>query len=180
MFLTNSTDLAIVEGSIRISHHQLVQRALSIALISKIAPQSNIAILSENRRGWVYAFYAAWIGKAAVIPIDYMATEKEIAYIISDSNPTTIFVSLKLKDRLETILKTLNLAPTVIVIDDVEDLEVTTINSYSFNPELEDVAVIIYTVCRWLGRHCMPASCCRCRMLQFLQLIFAATDQQLE
>ena len=47
---------------------------------------------------WAYAFYAAWKNDSIVVPIDFMATADEVAYILNDCQPEVIFISEETAD----------------------------------------------------------------------------------
>ena len=146
MFLTNNSSLAIIEGNHRVTHHQVAQRAMQLAKSSQIEDNSKIAIFAENRRGWVYAFYAGWIANSVVVPIDYLANAKEVAYILNDSKPEIIYITQTTKAVLEKALPDITYSIKTVYIETFENAPINNeINAFRFNPNLEKIAVIIYT-----------------------------------
>ena len=146
MFLTNNSSLAIIEGNHRVTHHQVAQRAMQLAKSSQIEDNSKIAIFAENRRGWVYAFYAGWIANSVVVPIDYLANAKEVAYILNDSKPEIIYITQTTRAVLEKALPDITYSIKTVYIETFENAPINNeINAFRFNPNLEKIAVIIYT-----------------------------------
>jgi long-chain acyl-CoA synthetase len=76
-----------------------------------------VLIFSENRVEWIHALYAAWIAGAAVVPVDFQATAAEVAFILNDCRPTTLFCSLERKPVLEEALAGLDYAPQLLVFE---------------------------------------------------------------
>lgn len=108
-------------------------------------PAEKIAIFSENRPEWIYAFYSGWKKDATVVPIDHMSTAEEVAYILNDCKPEVLFIS---KEKIEIIKETLEQVdynPEVLIFEDLltDSLEDATVDY----PELDEekTAVIIYT-----------------------------------
>ncbi len=148
MFLRNNNSPAIVSDNIIISYNDLKQQITSVGLNCSIKPYSKVAILSENRVGWVYAFYAGWLSKAVVVPIDFMATAKEISFILNDCEPEIIFTSSNLHQTLIEALAECNFTYQIILIDDIEkpSKNINDENLHTeFNPKDDEVAIFIYT-----------------------------------
>ena len=109
---------------------------------------AKIAIYSENRLEWVYAFYAAWLNNCTVVPIDSGASVDDVGYILNDCSPSHIFTSNDLKEQFEKIRETLNYQVETVVFDDIEMDEnetKTTVTEKEFPTDKEKTAVIIYT-----------------------------------
>lgn len=104
-----------------------------------------IAIFSENRPEWVFAFYAGWKNNAIVVPVDFLASPEEVAFILNDCRPEQIFCSQKTKAVLDEALQSVNHKYTVHTFEDQH------YESADFSPDeigtqdLEKTAVIIYT-----------------------------------
>ena len=61
---------AIMVGERNISYTLLLDY---INLFSKYTPQgegNKTLIFSENREGWIYAFYSVWQNKGVAVPVD--------------------------------------------------------------------------------------------------------------
>lgn len=106
---------------------------------------NKVAIFAENRPEWIFAFYAAWKNNATVVPVDFLASAEEVAFILNDCQPEYIFYSEKtgnvLRDALQSVQHKLS---TQCLDDQNYDL-----NKYAADPvDVQDImktAVIIYT-----------------------------------
>ena len=104
-----------------------------------------VAIFSENRPEWIYAFFAAWQNGSVVVPIDFLSSAGDAAYILNDCRPGLVFVSKEVSPVLEKVRGLLEYAPEWIVLDDIEPVEDAISFPTSIAYEPEKTAVIIYT-----------------------------------
>ena len=63
MFLQDHNKTAIIYQQDSISYSDLLTRAEYFNSLYKASASSRIAISSENRTGWIYAFYSIWKNK---------------------------------------------------------------------------------------------------------------------
>lgn len=101
MFIKNSPNIAVVTENSEISYTALLK---TVALFSDILGKLNgkrVLIVSENRPEYIYAFYGIWKSDGIVVPVDFMSTPEEIAYIISDCSPDVVFFSEKVRENVE-------------------------------------------------------------------------------
>ncbi len=146
MYLYKGEKIAIAIKEQRISYSDLGNKISQFSSYIQDKKVSKISILSENRPGWIYSFYAGWNTAAIVVPIDFMSTEGEIAYILNDSKPEIVFVSNEKKSILGKALQDLDYTPEIIVIDEIENLNIPEdLPQPEINPSKDDIAVIIYT-----------------------------------
>ncbi len=148
MFLNqrNTKKTAIVDGSGEISYGLLGQKInIYSGLLKDLSPEK-IAIYSENRLGWIYSFYAGWANEAIVVPVDFMSTISEVAFILNDCKPEVVFTSQNKLGDLTEVLKGLDYEPKVFIVDDYEQKQVDdTIPSPIIDPDKSKVGLIIYT-----------------------------------
>lgn len=104
-----------------------------------------IALFSENRPEWIYAFYAAWQNDATVITIDFLSSVEDAAYIINDCRPELIFASLGTKKTWDKMTGKLDYLPEIIFFEDVPVDEPLMDLSWKMPFDTEKTAVIIYT-----------------------------------
>jgi long-chain acyl-CoA synthetase len=104
-----------------------------------------IALFSENRPEWIYAFYAAWKNNATVVTIDFLSSAEDAAYIISDCRPELIFASLTTKKTWKKISGMLDYLPEIIFFEDIPADAPTTDFSWKMPADTNKTAVIIYT-----------------------------------
>ena len=101
MFIKNSPNIAIVTENSEISYTDLLK---TVALFSDILGNldgKRVLIISENRPEYIYAFYGIWKSDGIVVPVDFMSTPDEIAYIINDCSPDVVFFSEKVRGNIE-------------------------------------------------------------------------------
>ena len=101
MFIKNSPNIAIVTENSEISYTDLLK---TVALFSDILGNldgKRVLIISENRPEYIYAFYGIWKSDGIVVPVDFMSTPDEIAYIINDCSPDVVFFSEKVRGNVE-------------------------------------------------------------------------------
>lgn len=144
MMIKDFNKVAIIAGQKRIMYSEMLQRITFFANQSPKEAGAKTIILSENREGWLYAFFGVWANKGIAVPVDATSTVHDIAYIINDCKPECIWTSKQKLDTVHEALKEADLEAKILVIDDYEDAEV---NTEKANIEYEDdaTAVIIYT-----------------------------------
>ena len=131
-----------------ISYAQLLENIQDYALFFQTAPCAKAAIYSENRFEWVYALYAAWSNRCTAIPLDFMATADEVAYMLNDCTPEIIFCSKEKEGELREALKSVSYAPNVVVFEEMNLTPAPKERGDSlpyFERDNGDTALIIYT-----------------------------------
>ena len=93
MFLKNHNKTAMILKDQKIDYSQLINSVNLFSTLPKSPNPSKIAIFSENRLEWVYAFYSVWKKKAVAVPIDFMSSAEDVAFILNDCKPEVIFYS---------------------------------------------------------------------------------------
>lgn len=146
MLKNHGSKTAITYGSEAISYEQLLRRIEQFSSACPLPEGVNAIIFSENRPAYMYAFYSIWQQKAVAIPVDYLSTASELAYIINDSQPQLIYCSQKTKSILEEALAATSLITRIAVLDELESNTPQAV-SISGMPEINEqsAAVIIYT-----------------------------------
>ncbi len=137
---------AIKFGSQAISYQQFHNRIAAFSKQFELKAGDLAVVYSENTPGWVTAFYAVWQKQGIAIPIDFMASASEVAYILKDAQPAVIFCSKLGKKLMDEAIYEADIQAKMILIDDVEvetDTPDSTIKMPTIN--LSDIAVIIYT-----------------------------------
>lgn len=104
MFIKNSDNVALIWKDETYSFTDILRHAHFYSTLFD-QKTKKIAIFSENRPEWVFAFYAGWKNDAIVVPIDFLASAEEVAFIINDCQPEQIFYSQKTKAVLDDALK---------------------------------------------------------------------------
>jgi long-chain acyl-CoA synthetase len=146
MLKNSGQNIAVTYRSEKLTYEQLFGKIDHFANLYEIARGRHVVIFSENRPAWVYAFYSVWKKGGVVIPVDYMATAAEVAYILSDSEPTIIFCSSGTVETMQKAMAASGSTARLIIMDEQEDAECSVFREHGL-PEYhpDDTAVIIYT-----------------------------------
>jgi len=145
------------ENSYRtLSYVELGRRAvdLSSTLIKLgIVKNDRVAILSESRPEWSIALFGIVSCAGITVPIDIKLTEKEIHFILSDSQAKCVIVSGKLLGIIDKIKNSLPALKHIILLDEAERADVIQLKNlkmkegeqkyYPIHPQ--DTAIIVYT-----------------------------------
>ena len=128
-----------------ITYRQFLKQVQQYALIFENKGFTRVAIYAENSPAWVYAFYAALQNNCIAIPIDFLASAEDVAYIIDDSTPQLLFASSGMAESLAKIdLKTSH-KPEIIVFEEIVPDEKISESQWIGPDDNETTAVIIYT-----------------------------------
>lgn len=137
---------AVVCGDIKISYDALKQKIATYANLLNEGSLKRVAIFSENQVGWIYSFYAGWYKNATIVPIDFMSSEDEVAYILKDCYPEVVFTSQDKKPLLEKAIEKAGVIIRVLVIEECNALPLTSADDLGeIIQNEEQTAVIIYT-----------------------------------
>lgn len=139
-FIKNHNKTAIIYGNLKINYSELSNFINEYSKLTKLSINEKSIIFMENRPEWIYSFFSTWNCEGISIPVDFNSNEKELEYIINDSNAKTIFVSNESSVKAEKFKNKLN-------IINVDDLNIEK-NSNFINiktPELDNTAMILYT-----------------------------------
>ena len=143
--IKKSTHTALVYGEKKVDYNNLLINIDQYATLFNIDKGDRIAIYSENRLEWVYAFYACWKKEAIPVTVDFLSKPDEVAFLLKDCTPKYVFTS---KGNLEKLQKSIDLVdekPEIIVFEDVKnDFEEIEAQDFS-EKDKEDVACIIYS-----------------------------------
>lgn len=137
---------AIICGETQISYDALRGKIAQFSQLTKDLKAERIAIYSENQVGWIYAFYSGWDNNSTVVPIDFLSSVDEVAYILKDCYPEIIFTSHDKKTQLEEAIKLADIQTKILVIEECEK-QSSSIDVELSKLDLDDnkTAVIIYT-----------------------------------
>jgi long-chain acyl-CoA synthetase len=137
--------VALIYKDLKISYSQFTQY---IQEFSNFIPvkDSIVAIYSENRLEWMYAFYAAWLNNCTVVPIDSGASVDDVSYILNDCKPRVVFTSKELQAPFKKANQNLSFETKPIVFDEIEmQNNPSKLKECNFPSDKEKTAVIIYT-----------------------------------
>jgi long-chain acyl-CoA synthetase len=128
-----------------VTYRDLFTRIEAFASHFKGKGYEKIAIFSENRPEWIYAFFAGWQNGSVVVPIDFLSSAEDAAYILNDCKPEIVFTSNAMQNSWEKVRGRLQYSPVVAFFEDIEFQEIATEILWEMNQPEEKTAVIIYT-----------------------------------
>ena len=137
--------IALITKESKISYKGLLENVDKFSKLYNDKKYEKIAIFSENRVEWIYSFYSGWKNDCIVVPVDFMSSVDDVAYILNDCKPELIFYSNGTKDNFAKISEKLDYKIESINFDDVKLLEQNSETDFSINEDTETTAVIIYT-----------------------------------
>lgn len=118
--IKNHHKTAIIAGEREVSYSEMLGR---INLFAQHTPKEHgckTMILSENREGWVYAFFSVWQNQGIAVPVDASATVSDVAYILRDCEPQCIWASKERAAVARQAVQDTGVNTEVLVIDDYE------------------------------------------------------------
>jgi long-chain acyl-CoA synthetase len=146
MINTNYPDKpALITKDQSVTYHDFFQKIQNFSRIFSGKGYDKIAIFSENRPEWIYAFYGAWKNDAVVVPIDFLSSAEDAAYILNDCRPELIFASHGVKSTWEKVTEKLNYSPLILFFEEIEEQQAETEFVWDVPRSAEKTAVIIYT-----------------------------------
>ncbi len=127
------------------TYSQLLQHIQQYAMLFETKGYSKVAIYAENRVEWFFAFYAVLQNNCIAVPIDFMASAEDVAYMLDDCNPELIFISQGMKESYSKVLTKSNFQPEVIVFENHPPVHDQPESNWTGPDDDETTAVIIYT-----------------------------------
>jgi long-chain acyl-CoA synthetase len=136
---------ALITAQGDITYRQLLRNIQQYALLFEQKGYSKVAIYAENSASWIYAFYASLQNNCIAIPIDFLASAEDIAYILDDCQPELLFISTGMKESMAKIDQKTTHKPEVLVFEEITLNENTPESQWLAPDDNETTAVIIYT-----------------------------------
>jgi len=128
-----------------ITYSQLLKNIERFAQLFNNKGYSKIAIYAENSPAWIYAYYAALQNGCIAIPIDFLASAEDVAYIIGDCQPELLFMSAGMKESFVKIDESIRFKPGILVFEDIPIDDNIAESQWIGPDDNETTAVIIYT-----------------------------------
>ena len=106
------TELAIIDDRGRYTYRQLAGMAAGLgSALGPMTAQPRLGLLLPAGAGFVASFYGALLAGKAVVPLNYLLGDREIAHCVADSGIDTVVTVAPLAGRVkDTPLKVLDLA----------------------------------------------------------------------
>lgn len=140
----------------KLSYVELGRRAVDVSsTLIKLGIQKNdrVAIFSESRPEWPVALFGIISCAGIVVPIDVKLSEKEVQFILNDSQARFIFVSAYYLPMIDNLIPVLPHIKNIILLDDSKRKDVVLLNTLKMQEGEakylpiypEDTALIVYT-----------------------------------
>ena len=143
--IKDSNKIAIIAGERNIYFSEMLQRITLYSRFTPKQPKERTLIFSENREGFIYAFYSIWLNQGIVVPVDASSTVSDVAYIINDCHPVCIWTNRPKMEVVEAAMKETGQTIEVHFIEDYERVEVNEEKAQVAYQDENDTALIIYT-----------------------------------
>lgn len=150
--IKDSSKIAIMSAERDVTYSQLLDYINLFASNNPATEGDKTIIFSENREGWLYAFYSVWQSRGLAVPVDASSTVSDLIYILNDCKPTSVWTSTSKREVVDAAVKESGLDINILLIDDYEQAEcpsregkIYIQNEDIFTPENNSPAVIIYT-----------------------------------
>jgi long-chain acyl-CoA synthetase len=127
------------------TYHQLLQHIQQYAQLFNSKGYSKVAIYAENRVEWFFAFYAALQNNCIAVPIDFMASAEDVAYIIDDCKPDLLFTSEGMNEAYSKVKNKSKHRPEVIHFENYPPAQNQNETTWIGPRDNDAAAVIIYT-----------------------------------
>ena len=142
--------IAIMSSGKDVTYQEMLQHVSVFGSHTRELNPKKTIIFSENRIGWVYAFFSVWQNRSIAVPVDATATVSDLEYIVRDCTPECMWVSEACEKVAREVVSRLDFDVRILVIKEVEkedisgfDIVPSTLDEKSY--EDEAIALIIYT-----------------------------------
>ncbi len=136
---------ALITAKGDITYSQMFKRVQQFAQLYAEKGFTKVAIYAENSPEWIFAFYSALQNNCIAIPIDFLASPDDVAYIIDDCQPELLFISSEMKESMGKIDPKITHKPEIVVFEDIAPDENVAESQWLAPESNETIAVIIYT-----------------------------------
>ncbi len=142
--IKDSERIAIIGKERNVTFPELLEHIHVYAQKSPVQKGERTLVFAENSAGWIYAFYSVWANGGIPVPVDASSTVSDLAYIINDCKPVSVWTSSQKAGVLREALSSIGHQADILIIDDYETAPTLGIKA-KIDYKEEDTAVIIYT-----------------------------------
>lgn len=122
MFPKPSERIAITAPGVHLTYTGLIRRINAAAAVLAVAPGDRVAIVSENRPQWIYAFHAIWQRQAVVVPVDPGMPAADMAVIFADCRPAAVCASQSTRETVASALAQAGLTSNTVLLENFDSL----------------------------------------------------------
>ena len=102
--------------------HDEINKAANILRRLGVGPHDKVGILMRNCLEWIYFYFGIQKNGAIVIPINTFYREKELTYILNDSEAKVVIATEEYQELLQNVKRDAKfLKSTIIIGDDVKE-----------------------------------------------------------
>ncbi|MGL4733004.1 MAG: AMP-binding protein [Fusobacteriaceae bacterium] len=145
-FLYNRKKTAIIYNDIEYTYAQFINGAKYYGSLLNIEKDDRVAIFTENRPEFIYAFFAIWDREGIAVNLDAGYTPEQLAYTLKDSCPKYMFTS---ETNYEIALEAKRISNSDMEIIKFEDQNIPESfageDAVIKSPEDDKTVVILYT-----------------------------------
>lgn len=142
--IQDSNRVAIISGERNITFSELLQRIQLYSLHTLCNEGDRTIIFSENREGWIFAFFSIWACQGIAVPVDASSTVSDLAYILHDCKPRHIWTTRERLPLVQQAMQEADVRPEVCFIEDYESGSVGE-EKATITYQEDATALIIYT-----------------------------------
>jgi len=144
MMVKGSERTALITGESTVSYNELLRQIGIYAGLYRIRKGDRVAVFSENRPEWIYAFYSAWANGGVSVPIDFMSPSVDVRALLEDSTPAVVFTSHACLTVLRSALKNLRRKPRIFIFEEIRPAAPVRFSELRIE-DPDAIAAILYT-----------------------------------
>jgi long-chain acyl-CoA synthetase len=141
----NSGQPALVGKNLNVTYNQVLLQIEHYSSLLKEMNNQRMVIFSENRPEWIYALYAGWKKGAIIVPIDVLSSREDVAYILRDCAPHTVFCSGEKSEFIQNALEDAGKNPEVLIFEQLPAFQTVSAVDDFIIPNDQQTALILYT-----------------------------------
>ena len=143
MFLKEHDGYVFIYKDKGITYKELKKRISVFSSLLDISPEDKVCIFSENRPEWAISLFSIWKKGGIAVPIDFMSTHEEVAYVLTDCKPSVVFCSENTKDTLNKAISLIKQNIDILVFEKINNTNI--IDTAEVKRDKDDTALILYT-----------------------------------
>jgi len=135
-----------------ITYNMLASRVSFFAQVLKdkgVRPGDRVALISENRPEFTYAYFAILTVGAVVVPVNVLLATREVTFCLNHAEVGAVIFSASVRETVTASIGHANVQPVTFCVDDLEFENISSCGSsrhFDFYPtSADDTAVIFYT-----------------------------------
>jgi len=139
----NKDALITVNGNV--SYSGLLKQVQQFANLFSEKGYSKVAIYAENSPAWIAAFYSAIQNNCIAIPIDFLSSTEDVAYIIDDCQPNLLFISTAMVDAYNKVESKTKHKPELQIFEEIQKDDNVEESQWLAPADPDTTVAIIYT-----------------------------------